>query len=189
MQYVVETTPAESRRITFQYPISDSWLINTLCSTIQEVKRKGKNPRLAIFDTVVSMPGVRMPFEKLVGLCKDEGVLSLVDGAHGVGMLGSELDLGKLEADFFVTNCHKYVCSPLLTPVYNICQIEEPGYDIDNQIDGSSSPAAALSSTFPRAINTSSALPSQPHTVSCLCPLPVPRLSRTPCPRATNPPL
>jgi selenocysteine lyase/cysteine desulfurase len=107
VQYVVETTAVESHRIAFQHPVSDSWLIETLCSTIQGIRQKGKNPCLAIFDTVVSMPGVRMPFEKLAGVCKDQGVLSLVDGAHGAGMLGSELDLGKLGADFFVTNCHK----------------------------------------------------------------------------------
>jgi hercynylcysteine S-oxide lyase len=107
VQYVVETTPVESCCIAFQYPVSDSWLIDTLRSTIQEVRKRGRNPCLAMFDTVVSMPGVRMPFEELAGVCKDQGVLSLIDGAHGVGMLGSGLDLGRLGADFFVTNCHK----------------------------------------------------------------------------------
>ena len=61
--------------------------------------------KLAIFDTVVSMPGVRMPFEQLAAACKELGVMSMVDGAHGVGHV--ELDLGALGADFFVSNCHK----------------------------------------------------------------------------------
>lgn len=60
---------------------------------------------MAVFDTVVSAPGVRLPFERLVGVCRERGVLSLVDGAHGAGCVG--MDLGGLDADFWVSNCHK----------------------------------------------------------------------------------
>ncbi len=43
---------------------------------------------------------VRVPFERLVEECRNYGILSLVDGAHGIGHV--PLDLGKLDADFFV---------------------------------------------------------------------------------------
>lgn len=72
---------------------------------MKAVEASGGTVKLAIFDAIVSMPGVRMPFERLTQACKELGVLSCVDGAHGVGHI--ELDLGQLDADFFVSNCHK----------------------------------------------------------------------------------
>ena len=87
--------------------MEDDWLVSEFKKKVAEVKKAGKRVKVAVFDTVVSMPGLRMPFERLVEECREEGVLSLVDGAHGIGHV--ELDLGRLDADFFVSNCHKCV--------------------------------------------------------------------------------
>lgn len=54
-----------------------------------------------------------MPFEGLVQVCKAEGVLSCIDAAHCVGMLDpDDLNLSKLDPDFFFSNCHKYEPQP-----------------------------------------------------------------------------
>jgi selenocysteine lyase/cysteine desulfurase len=106
--YITETTPAESRKIAYDYPVSDAWLIDEFRKTIRDIRAEGKNPRIAIFDTIVSMPGVRMPYERLVEVCREESVLSVVDAAHCIGMLSlSDMNLGKLQPDFFVSNVHK----------------------------------------------------------------------------------
>jgi selenocysteine lyase/cysteine desulfurase len=109
--YVCETTPVKSVKIEYTYPVEDDWLVGELEKTVKEIDAKGGKVRVAVFDTVVSMPGVRMPFERMTQKCRDLGVLSCVDGAHGVGHV--DIDLGKLDPDFFVSNCHKYV-SPSL---------------------------------------------------------------------------
>jgi selenocysteine lyase/cysteine desulfurase len=107
IEYVTETTLLEAVKIDYTYPVSDRWMVEQLRETIQKIRVAGKNPIMAIYDTVVSNPGVRMPFEQLTQVCKEEKVLSCLDGAHGAGMLGSELDLSKLQPDFFLSNCHK----------------------------------------------------------------------------------
>lgn len=102
-------TAAESVKIAFEYPVSDAWLVGELKRTIAKVKAEGRNVVLALFDAVVSMPGVRMPFEELVKTCREEGVFSLVDAAHGVGHVDLNLGEGegKTDPDFLVSNCHK----------------------------------------------------------------------------------
>jgi selenocysteine lyase/cysteine desulfurase len=105
VSYIVETTPVEAVKIQYTYPVSDDWLVDEFRKVVTEEQSAGNNIVIAIFDTVVSLPGVRMPFERLTEACRELGVLSCVDGAHSVGHIS--LDLGKLDCDFFVSNCHK----------------------------------------------------------------------------------
>lgn len=103
IDYLVETTPVESVRVPFDPTTDDD---NTLVEAFRSVLQEHQGRvRVAIFDTVMSMPGLRMPFERLAQICREFGVLSAIDGAHGIGLI--DLDLEKLGADFLTTNCHK----------------------------------------------------------------------------------
>jgi selenocysteine lyase/cysteine desulfurase len=103
--YITETTPAQSAKVEYTLPVEDDWLVAEFERKVKQVEDQGGNVKIAIFDTVVSMPGVRLPFERLTAKCRELGVLSCIDGAHGVGHV--EIDLGTLDPDFFVSNCHK----------------------------------------------------------------------------------
>ncbi|UKZ78962.1 hypothetical protein TrVFT333_006711 [Trichoderma virens FT-333] len=108
VDYLVETTPVESVRVPFDCTADDDdTLVESFRSVLQE--HQGR-VRVAIFDTVLSMPGLRMPFERLAEICRDFSVLSAVDGAHGIGLI--DLNLEKLGVDFFTTNCHKWLFVP-----------------------------------------------------------------------------
>jgi selenocysteine lyase/cysteine desulfurase len=105
IESLMETTPVQARRVAYEFPISQEEIVKRFSDVVKQVKAEGMNVRVALLDAVVSLPGVRFPFEALVKACREEGILSCVDGAHGIGHI--PLDLGILDADFFVSNCHK----------------------------------------------------------------------------------
>ena len=105
VEYICETTPAENFNIKVEYPIVDDDLVAKFVEGLEKVKVAGQKVKVAIFDTISSLPGVMVPWERLVEVCKEHEILSLVDGAHGVGHI--KLNLGSVQPDFFVSNCHK----------------------------------------------------------------------------------
>lgn len=109
---ILETTPQlQVRKVGFgqdfaySLPCTHPEILNAFSQTISRLLYDGLKPKVAVFDTIVSLPGVRFPFERLTRMCKEYGILSVIDGAHAVGQI--PLNLSTLDADFFVSNCHK----------------------------------------------------------------------------------
>ncbi|QKX63275.1 uncharacterized protein TRUGW13939_10444 [Talaromyces rugulosus] len=108
---LVETTPVQLRKVDYTFPITHDEIVKRFLAVVRKTKQvEGLNVRAAIFDTIVSVPGARFPFERLIKACNEESVLSIIDGAHGIGQIS--LNLGELSPDFFVTNCYKWFYTP-----------------------------------------------------------------------------
>lgn len=95
-------------------------VVEVFTKTIVDLRAQGRVPRIAIFDIITSQPGVVMPYAALTRACAEHGVLSLIDGAHGLGC--TPLNLGELDPDFFVTNAHKWGLTPRHCAVFVVAE-------------------------------------------------------------------
>lgn len=100
------------RCLPLEYPLSDDEVVALFKKGIDECRAAGKRPRAAVFDVISSIPALRVPFEALVKVCHEEGILSVVDGAHGVGLVDLRHLGTEVKPDFFISNCHKWMFSP-----------------------------------------------------------------------------
>ncbi|POY75061.1 hypothetical protein BMF94_2037 [Rhodotorula taiwanensis] len=112
MQYIVDTHPhldLELLPVTFTYPKSHAEVVRLAREAIDAANSDGtgRKVRLALVDSISSLPGVIVPWEELVELFHEKGVIALVDGAHQVGQL--PVSIRKTKPDFFVSNAHKWL--------------------------------------------------------------------------------
>ncbi|POR31686.1 Putative aminotransferase, partial [Tolypocladium paradoxum] len=108
----------EQREIPIAYPLEDEDILQALREAVRAVEADGRRARVCLFDVVSSRPGVLFPWIEMVRVCRELGVLSMVDGAQGVGMV--PLDLAAADPDFFVSNCHKWLHVPRGCAVFHV---------------------------------------------------------------------
>lgn len=82
---IAESQPVELEKVELWYPLEDEEILRLFREKVRSVRERGKNVKLVMCDTVLTFPGARFPWEEVVGTCREEGILSLVDGAHGIG--------------------------------------------------------------------------------------------------------
>ncbi|TFK33142.1 PLP-dependent transferase [Crucibulum laeve] len=117
LQYISDTRPNPTlSTIQLAFPTTHAAILQAFRDHIRALKAscgvieksEGSPKIVAVIDSVVSNPGVYMPWKDMVKICREEGVWSLVDAAHSVGQ-EIDLRLAEVQPDFWISNCHKWL--------------------------------------------------------------------------------
>ena len=92
-------TGAAPRVVTVPVPAHDADVMDRISTAASS------RVKLAIIDHITSATALVFPMREIVAELHGHGIPVLVDGAHGVGQIG--LDMESLGADWYVTNAHK----------------------------------------------------------------------------------
>jgi hypothetical protein len=88
--------------VNLTFPTTHAAVLEQFKTHLRAIPRKSGQKVVAVIDSIVSNPGCMLPWEKMVAICKEEKVWSVVDAAHSIGQQVS-IDLGKSEPDFWVS--------------------------------------------------------------------------------------
>jgi isopenicillin-N epimerase len=102
--YVAERAGARMTQAAVPFPRPDADAVTAAVTAALT-----HHTKLAVIDHITSGSALVLPLQRIVAACHDAGVPVLVDGAHGPGQVA--LDMRSLGADWYVGNCHKWLCA------------------------------------------------------------------------------
>ena len=121
-----------------EFPTTSAKILEGFRAHLRSVPRFPGQKVVSVIDSIVSNPGVLLPWKAMAQICKEEGVLSVIDAAHSIGQ-EFEINLKQSDPDFWVSvsdnlllravllahayrqNCHKWLyakrgCAVLYVP-------------------------------------------------------------------------
>lgn len=101
--------------VPFTFPLKGpEVIVESLRATLAELKSNGTKVGVAIISQVSAWPAIMLPVPELVAILRAEGIPSIVDGAHALGAVPTNLTaLGSPE--FWFGNGHKWLYTPKST--------------------------------------------------------------------------
>ncbi|PMN57654.1 aminotransferase class V-fold PLP-dependent enzyme [Vibrio breoganii] len=88
-----------------------------------EISKHGDHIRLIMFSHITYKTGTLLPAKEICALARDNGIPTLVDAAHTIGMMN--IDLHDMDCDFYAGSGHKWQCGPGATGILYVRQEAE----------------------------------------------------------------
>jgi hercynylcysteine S-oxide lyase len=88
--------------ILLNFPTTHSKIVEEFKSHLGAHPASPNKKRVVVIDSIVSNPGMFLPWKEMVQICKDEDVWSVIDAAHSIGQ-EVDLNLEKIAPDFWVS--------------------------------------------------------------------------------------
>ncbi len=95
---------ASYRRLEIPLPYERETFVEHMMAAV------GPRTRLIYVSHLTSNTAVILPVRELCAMARACGIATVVDGAHVPGHI--ELNLEAVDADFYIGNCHKWLCAP-----------------------------------------------------------------------------
>lgn len=96
---------ASLKKYTIPFPLTKG------DETIAELWKSVTNRTKVVFVSHITYAtALLLPIEILCQKAQERGVVTVIDGAHGPGLVS--LDISSIKADFYVGACHKWLCAP-----------------------------------------------------------------------------
>lgn len=103
-QRVCAQSGAQYRRVEVSLPFDREAVVKLLMSAVSS------RTKLIYFSHITSTTALILPAAEICAAARDRGIATFIDGAHAPGQI--PLDLDAIGADFYVGNCHKWLCAP-----------------------------------------------------------------------------
>ena len=92
------------RRVEIPLPYRRGEVVDRLMAAVTP------RTRVLFASHITSTTALTLPIAELCAAARAKGLLTLIDGAHAPGQIPLALDA--IGADFYVGNCHKWLCAP-----------------------------------------------------------------------------
>jgi len=103
-EHVCAQRGARYRRVEIPLPYEHATFVERMLAAVTS------RTRLIFASHITSTTALILPVGQLCRAARERGIATLIDGAHAPGQI--ELDIDAVGADFYVGNCHKWLCAP-----------------------------------------------------------------------------
>ena len=107
--------------------ISEDDFVKVFADAVDKYQSEGKSVRLIVLSHITYKTGTRLPAKLICELAAENGIMTLIDGAHTIGMI--DLDFQDIGCDFYAGSGHKWQCGPGATGILYVKQGADSGVD------------------------------------------------------------